>query len=408
MTRKILSALVVAGVFVSAFGVRDSSGQAVKPAENKPVIFGVELRGDFTDNRDDTTTDKESTFDLFIQPSLDAILDWPTAVLTLTYAPSYRFRSNPADTQNETALFHHLVADLKWSPSNIARVGIKDTFDVIDDPSIQKNGETVRDDTSYVMNTTEAMANYRVSRLTEFHVDGQYSTKSYKEKEYADTSNESDVGGSLAILRQVQRTLAVVAVVKYTQYSYEKTLGFDRGFSVMAGGLGIENMVGKELLAGVKGGYSAASYNDSELGDMNSPFVDAYLKYTPGSKIRVVGDVQHAISASTVYPYASQKATVLNLSTEWDADVKFTVGAVVYYAMGKYEVDTVSEELIDSGDYTNLKDGNQDVIGASAKVIYKFDKDTSVKLAQSFEKLDSDVRDGYDKNTTSLSLIMKF
>jgi hypothetical protein len=73
--------------------------------------------------------------------------------------------------------------------------------------------------------------------------------------------------------------------------------------------------------------------------------------------------------------------------------------------MGDYSSDSLSSE----GEYLpQSTDGNEDSYIVQASATLKVSQYTSVTLVQRRETVDSDVRDGFTRNSTALSLDRRF
>ena len=107
-----------------------------------------------------------------------------------------------------------------------------------------------------------------------------------------------------------------------------------------------------------------------------------------------------------MYPFASQNQTLFYATLDWDATEHVRLGAKGSYHMGDYEAEKL---LLPEGKTTEYdSEGQEDRIRLVGEITYKFDDWTSLKLAQSYEDVDSDVSVSFTRNETSLALSRQF
>ena len=135
------------------------------PEGKAPVNFSVETRGEYTDNRDAVATGEESNFDFYLSPRIDVYLDFERTFVNLYYVPTFRYRTDPAPTQNDSEFFHDFGLNLDSQVSPNTALRLHEKFDYNDDPSVEDGGFTVREDRTYIMNRVTAVTTRTGDRL---------------------------------------------------------------------------------------------------------------------------------------------------------------------------------------------------------------------------------------------------
>lgn len=372
----------------------------------RPVDVSFDIRGTYTDNRD-STSNAESCLDLYANPKIHGfLLRRSPNVLDFYYGPSFRWRDNPSDIQNETELFHDVGVTWLFTPEPALRVMAKDNFNYTDDPEVRKGGTTLRSDSTYYLNRAEGALDYIVNPLS--HVNARVSnlTKRYTDDVRAKESDEDIQEGSVLAVRQVSSTIGAALLADAARYEYANAESIDRGFTAIMGGVGIETLLRNDLRGGVRAGWKLVDYSDEELGSEGVPHASVTLD-TLNRPVSLQASVTYSLRDSDVFPYASQKYTDFYAHLAWDTRTKFGFGLSGTYRIGDYSEDTVpttdgAETPVASGggtEYTTM---------ASAEVVYHFSDITAGRFVQSFEDVSSDVDVSFTRNTSMLVLSREF
>jgi len=94
-----------------------------------PLRFSVKVEAEFTDNRDSAADgDEESNFDVFVVPRVDAKVSGDRTTANAYYMPALRYRGDPNEDQDSTALHHHLGLELGHDASPRVKLGLHDRF----------------------------------------------------------------------------------------------------------------------------------------------------------------------------------------------------------------------------------------------------------------------------------------
>ncbi len=369
-----------------------------------PFKVSGSVGAEVTDNRD-ADTSEESNTDYFVRPRLDALFEKERLMLDLYYEPSYRYRTNPSDTQNDTELFHDLGLNTRIKLTKQIQPWVHDKFTYTDDPEVTEEGATLRRDASFMRNQVDAGLTYAFSTRANVDLSGKHMAKRYEDDEVARQSDETQVGGAFTSWRRITRTLGIIAGVRSTSYDYEAVEGFDRGFNVLVGSVGIEKVFSSQLRGGATAGYGQASYEEDDMGNRNFPYLNVHVsgKHAPFSKIDCWAS--HRIMESDVYPFASQENSDVGVHLQVDTPANVILGFSTRYAVGRYEREFLPDAAASQVEAT---EGDERVMALSGTLGYRLRHDMSLKFRQIYEDIDSDVDISYSKNTSRIVLTKDF
>jgi len=381
-------------------------GNVVFAQENGPEkkLFGgsVEAWGTATDNRDSSPDGmEEDNIDVGIRVRGDVKLETEAVLLDLYYAPSYRWRSDPSDIQNENEWHHDvsLMGKLKVTESTELRA--RERFNYTDDPDITEGGVNLRRDASYIMNRASAGIN---SFLTEtFNVDlvAQHMIKDYDDGAIADNYNEEIGSAELSARKKMSESLVGVAMLGAEMVSYEKFNGIERGYDSYFGGLGLEHKLTPTVTLNGLGGIQAAEYDDDTIDSEVSPLVRLGLKANLAESVALLVNGTYKLDNAYSYPYTSQRHTSVFANLMWAATEALGLSAFAEYRLEEYEADTVNPGL-------NAASGDETTVLAVLSASYKILSQTTVTASYLFEDVDSDVSMTFTRNAGTLALKQEF
>jgi len=375
----------------------DTAGEKM---QQSPLRFSAEVRGAYTDNRDSTPV-KESNFDTFLTPKVALGVDGQTYLIDAYYAPSLRYRSNPADNQNDSDLFHDLGVKLDLKPDSTLTFRVRENFNYSDDPAVDQNGVNVRENVSYYLNTIELGMKKRFSTYNEGDVYVRSMIKRYTEDTVAYDSDRDqlDVGGYL--WRQIQPTLGVRAKASYSMYTYgsTKTEFADRDFNVLFGGLEMLKRLTPAFIGNLAVGAQMAEYSSPAIDSQISPYAQIGANGELRPDLRINAALTHGLRESYAAPFASQIYDQLSGRVELDTSETITVAAFGTYRISKYDDGVDPTRSAKSGDETTTE------VGADLTVRIG---QIALKVCQTYENVDSDVYLSFKKNTTSASMLVQF
>jgi len=407
MKKTMLACAILSFVIMLTVPVSAQEGEPGADRKADPIRFSLGLRADWTDNRDAIETRNESTWDLYIQPRVDAVIEGERSLLDFFYVPSFRYRTDPSDIQNDTEWHHDLGLVAKHSPSPRVNLRLNEKFDYTDDPSVQATGSTVRRDRTFLLNRAEGGLNYEINRKTTADFFARNIIKRYDEEVVATESDEDRTDLRFVAWRQVARTLALTATARYSMFAYESRIGIQRDFDSVVGALGIDKVISKNLRGSLMGGVQAQEYDDAGLDSDTTPYVEARLTCTTSPATRIFAIASHGTRDADVFPYASQEFTQGSLELEWDPSARITLGLIGLYRVGDY-----AEEATPSSApalaFAEDRTGEENTLVGEGRIKYKILANSYIKLSHKYEDVDSDVSESYSVNTTSLVLSRQF
>jgi len=414
-TWRLIAGLMCGGSVLGTVGAfaADSTGA-------EPVDFSVTLRAEHTDNRDASETDEESNNDFYVTPRISVYADTDRTRYDLYYAPSYRYRTDASDTQNDSEFLHDLGVRLTHRPSDRTELRLYDHFEYQDDPSIDENGATVRDNQSYILNRAELGVRQDLSRQTYADLMGAYRMKAYDDSDVAQQSDEDMAEGRLLLWRQVTPSLALHGAGSVLMYGYEDVTvtpeeraalaeqgvftseSLERDFDILMGVVGAEQVFSPEFRAGLEGGVQAVEYASDTMDSEVFPYAKVDLTVSPTPANRIKAEVTHGVRDSDVYPFASQEFTELRAGIEIDANALLTLGLNGTVRESTYdegalpaEVPAALEDEASGDETTTVVEGNAG---------WKLNDISKLVFRQRYEDVDSDVDESFTKNTSILEL----
>jgi len=414
MIRK-TAVVAICCVIVSAISARLLAQDSGDKESKGPVRMSVRTYGEYTDNRD-STADGDSTFDFYIQPRLDVESSWAgkDGRMVFYYMPSYRWRSDPSSLQNENEWFHDVGVDVNHNAGGVG-LRLNELFNYTDDPAVQEGGRTLRSDASFIYNRVAAGALMDFGRVALADLYGQHSIKRYDKKEVADESDEDSLMGGVYLRAKLGGKNSAMGIGgEVGEQNYSSAKGLERGFTTAKFVAGLEN-AHANLRTSVRAGIQTVEYDDAALGSDELPSASASIEYIqtperemPGNRFAL--SASYGLRESDVYPFAAQKTTAV--SALWDMEVvpssvMLTLSAS--YRLGEYERDALpAGGSVDPNTGSLRAVGDETTVVGSLEVVYKVNSNTSLRGAQVYEDVDSDVRPSFTKNTTRLALWYEF
>ncbi len=376
-----------------------------------PVKLSVKVSGEYTDNRD-STEDGEETFDFAITPRVELGFQGleERTTLTLYYAPTYRYRTDPSPIQNDTELQHDFEMELKHTLVRRWKIRALDHFNLTDDPAIVERGLTLRRDSSFTLNWAELETIYRLAPETDLMVGGHYRAKNYEKKEVAERSDEDSYGGRVRLWKPMQRQWGLIVEVSAEKWDYAKVWGMDRGFAAWTGSVGIDKPVGSTLTGVLLAGWRTVDYDDSYVESTGAPYAQLLVHFSPPSKlVKLSANLTYQIRNADVYPYASQEFVGSELDVEWTPLKQWTLGAGLGYRRGEYDGEKAPMTGYDPI-YGRPGSGYEDAWLANSRIIFRLDDQTSIQLMQTYEEVSTDLVSAwpYTRNATRLAFHMEF
>mgnify|MGYP001611090677 CR=1 FL=1 len=374
-----------------------------KAEDARPVKLSVNLISLYTDNRD-SSAKGEDNIDLSVQPRVDVNMDKGDSSLVFSYAPSYRFRTEPADTQNDTQFLQELMLDASLSMGPRAAIRLMDNFYMTEDPAVQDFGTTLRRDSSFIYNRAMLGANVPLSRQMSADLSGSHSMKRYDEKERAKDADEDGLGGQASVWYGVSRQLGIALMGRFDTYDYESSLDLKRGLDTTVGAAGFDYLLSDRIRTELRLGWVQASYEDKVIKEESGPYFNLSVAASPQPDTKFTVAAGMTIRNSDIYPFASQEETYGSAGVDWKASERVKVDVT-----GQYRVGTYDEKTIPSGaDAIFATSGDDKRMILSGGATFNLGDYTSLRIAQSHENVSTDVTVEYSRNSTTLMLSRVF
>lgn len=394
--------LVVVGVLVAQLS-------AMAADEQNPWKLSLTIKGANSDNRDATKSDKENNFDTIVEPRVEASLDMGNTKLDFYYAPYLIWRSNPRDDQNDVELYHGLSVGVDHKVSARVALLARELFEYTDDPKVTEGGTTVRENASYMLNRVTAGGIFGLAPKTSAVLNGDHSLKRYDKSAMADYADEDRYGADLSLKYAVTPDMNATVEAGYSAAMFE---GIERDSAVQTYGVGVEKTFNPNLYGTVVVGYQNASMDNAKEDSVGSPTVAARVTCspaTPATRLTLSGS--YSLEPPDLAPYSIQERTKLQVAVEHDINA-LTLGAAATYANGKYDEDSVVEDMAQTtsaqaagaGTAAVFTGGDDTLMDAALSATYKINRNLSVGVAYEYEDWDSDVRESFSRNVVSVSV----
>ena len=378
--------------------------------ESDPLWFSIRLWGETTDNRDSVgDDDKEDNVDAAVQPKIGVRLSGESSDIKLSYAPAYRYRSDPSPIQNEEEWHHDLDLLLGFQATPTLRLSVDERFNYTDDPSLEMFGSTLRRDSSYNMNRLTLSANAGLGERHSVTLRGHHMVKRYDDDVVGDESDEDRIEAGAGLRRQITRTVGVEFDVDWMDFDSENSLGLERGFQSIMAGVGVDKTLGENARADLRVGWQTVDYTLEELESEDSVFASLRVTGKPGAAARVTAEAQYGIRNSYAFPFVSQEHTHVFAEVLMDASQSIVFGLSAEYRIEDYSEETLPAAVRATREASNLAtSGEETTLLAKAHLTLKLDDDFAVTLAQLYEDVDSDVFTTFTRNATRLSVSKRF
>lgn len=372
-----------------------------------PFQFSIVLSAETTDNRDSSAI-KQSNVDYYIGPKFELkTKPGEASKLTLSYNPTYRHRTEPSLTQNDSELYHRANIDFRQKSSEIKETRVIDQFQYTDDPSVTQRGTLLRRDSSYIYNRLEIGVNQKVQSANSLDIFGVYSVKAYDQADVAEESDENNFALHAIYLKQHQRKSAIAFEFEVGGTGYEKISGVDRSFMTVLGGVGIEHIATPSLRMGARVGGQYVDYQDSSLGAEVSPTFNFSIVGSTIPTVNFTGNLDHRVRGSDVFPFASQESTDLHGRVDWAlTEQNIVLNGGLTYHVGTYSQDALPGGLTVSGD----SDETAVILEGGIRYKYKSTTEFAVQLRAEDVSSDDALTTGreFTRNSGTFSVARQF
>ena len=378
-------------------------------AQESPFRFSMNTSVSVTDNRDSLADGlEEDNTDFKIGPRIDYnVENDEQSRFNFFYAPGYRYRTDPARTQNETEWHHDLGLFVDHALTRRLSISIQEIYNFTDDPAISEAGTQIRQSGTFQMNRLTLGAIYALTQRSTMRFRVHNRFKEYDEEVNSTRSDEDVTEASLAYWYELDETSAILAQIGINQTDYDTDLDFDRGFEGLFYGIGYEKLYTDRLSVSARLGFRDIEYDDSDLADSDYPYANVGGRLDVAEGVRLFGKVEIGEREPDVFPFASQEYTGLNVELHKDFTERLTAEIAGYWRTGSYDRDAAPADLPDSA-FNGAREGDEDTALYRGSLRYKINNTYTLLLQHLFEDVDSDVDTSFQRNDTLLSLDMSF
>jgi hypothetical protein len=396
--RKLMVGVGISVLFQASLHAQES-GQAVDP-----VRLTVSTLAQASDNRDAVTEDETDNVDYYVRPKLELVYETESSRLDVHYIPSFRFRTEPGDNQDESTWQHDFGLTASRTVSSRLRLRLNSAVIVHDDPEIEEGGITMRGDQSYVRSVVKAGFNVDVMKYSNLDISVANQIKSYDDEEIASRSDEENTKLALAHRHQMTTTLRSLLTGSYALYSYDSDADLERDFTSGMAAIGLENSFTPNVLGSISVGSQTRKYDDDGLDDDTSPYVNASLDGLLGEDTRVGGSLYMGVRDSDAYPFASQEYSQLRAFMDASLSAKLKLRVSATYRISTYDLENVptgatsADASAISPDVRLDSSADETTVVGDAQLTYVASKNATIFVGVRVEDIDSDVGQSYTKN----------
>jgi hypothetical protein len=255
------------------------------------------------------------------------------------------------------------------------------------------------------LNNVEAGLNWQFVRWSDIDVYVRNMVKRYKNDEVLDSDRDrTDVG--LAVWRQIARRTGLQLVGKVSDYGFKKAVAgaVDRDFASYLLTLRGEQKLSETFRTSLSLGGQSVNYSADNLGSQSGLYGEIEMHGAIREDLRASAAYNHAMREADVHPYASQKFDEIHGRLDWDASGFVTLGGGAAYRLSEYDQDqkdpTADDPKIDG---QRVISGNETTVALGVDVTFKFgNKGGALRIAQTYERVDSDVWVDFTRNTSSI------
>ncbi len=358
-----------------------------------PWKLSARLGAQFSDNRDGLAENKESNWDIYLEPRADyRFQNGERTLLDLAVVPMVKWHSNPRDVasgspQNETELFGTAMVELMHQLSPRVTLTLGDAITYNDDPQIDNGGANVRYSNNHIWNNAHAGIEGGMTETVAAGVKGSYIIKRYDDSVVAENEDEDILDGQAYLKYKTGANCDVLGIVGVSDFK-NKSVDHARGSTVMSAGAGVEKTFNPDFKGKVLAGYQHGEYDNEDMDSIDTPNGSLELTFRAQSATRFRVNASYGLYAPYVRPYAIQTLTAFTGAIDHDVLAnRLMVSLLGQYGHGKYKSEGV--------DYPG---GSDDMVSVGISANYRINRTWSVQGGYTYENWDSDVRESFSRN----------
>jgi hypothetical protein len=364
-----------------------------------PWALSIRVGGEFSDNRDGTSTNKQSNFDSIVEPQ--AVMRYQDADRTtaqFTLMPQLKWHSNPrteaeGGAQKSTELFG--AADLalmhRLTPTVTLNAGDRLTYN--DDPRIIEKGATDRRSEVFVQNSVNAGIDAAVTPEMGLGGKAGVVTTRYQDSRAAKELDTDLLTGEVNAHYLVGSGWTVLGLFGASEFKAQKT-DRSRGSAVETYNTGFEKKITPDLIGKLMGGVQVMQYDNPALDPAHLMNGNAEIMYRAAVPTRFRLGVDYGYTPPSVSTYSVQKS--VTFSGEVDHDV--LADRLTLRFQGQY----VDSQYTSEG--PDIQGGAEKLMRLGAHGTYHITEKWAFTGGYSFEKWDSKLRESFTRNLVDMSV----
>jgi len=309
-------------------------------------------------------------------------------------------------------------------------LGLKDTLRRAELPELVEEGRVVRENNDYLYNSLEATLATILRPDTRMDFSGRYLTLRYDDKEVADREDYDIYVAGLTIYHNIVPESSVGVDLRFQAAAYESALNRDSDDYQL--GAALQQVFNPNLFASLRAGYERKELDDAQINAQDSPYGEVSVTFLPSPATRLTGGAGYSFFETDVYPFGNQTRTRVFANLAHDLTAKISVYLSGIYTKGDYDGDDlpqgatlrdlppkvrediapgISDAVLDtplSDEFINaVSDKSEDIYQVSARVTYKVNRANWLEAGWQYSKLDSDLREDFDRNRVHVGWKLK-
>ncbi|MEI8139837.1 MAG: outer membrane beta-barrel protein [bacterium] len=365
-----------------------------------PWVLSMRVGGEYSDNRDGTSTNKQSNLDSFVEPQIvmryqDA--DRTTAQFALM--PLAKWHSNPrteaeGGAQKDAELFGAAELAMMHRLTPTVTLNAGDRLAYNDDPRMIETGTTTRRSESYVWNDVHMGGDVALTSEIGAGVKAGSVTTRYQDSRVAKGLDTDLFTGEVNTYCMARSGWKVLGILGASEFKAEETTERSRGSAVETYDAGLEKKIMPGLVGKLMGGLQVVQYDNSTLKLAHMVNEKAELIFRGAAPMRFRCGVEYGYAPPGVSDYSAQKS--ITLSGEVDRDVladRLTLRFQGQYMDSQY----TSEGVTAPG-------GSETLARVGAHGTYRLTEKWAITSGYTFEKWDSQLRESFTRNLVDVSV----
>lgn len=352
------------------------------------------LRIEHDDNIYEEPDNENDSFKIIEEVEVLVNLNFEQSYIGLRYRPTFEWWDEREPDDDD--LHHDFDVVLAHNFTPRLSLSVKDTFRLGEQPEAIEGSSLRRENGDFIYNVADGSASYLLRPGTRLEGSGRYTLLRYDDEGVANEEDYDIYAGGLTLRHELSPETVVRGEYRLEEVEYD---GPDRGSQSQFLGLGLERVFSPNLLGDSRVGYQQKDFNEEDIDDEDSPYIEGSFTYLPSPQTRLTAGASYSLFESDIAAFASQERTTAFISAAYDVTARVSLYGAASYQMGTYDADQRIEE---NTDVYNNEDGDENVVQFSARLSYKLNRDNWLEANFHYLDVDSDLRDDYDRTRMSL------